>query len=145
MARIAEIEQVVGDKESSGDLEQTSEVIARCPDDFSVLCGDDALTLPMLAIGARGVISVASNVAPTETVNLVRAFRGGDVEHARRAHYRLLPLFERLFCETNPIPVKAALELMGRIGPEIRLPLLPLSQANRERLEVVLKELGLLG
>jgi 4-hydroxy-tetrahydrodipicolinate synthase len=145
MARIAEIEQVVGDKESSGDLEQTSEVIARCPDDFSVLCGDDALTLPMLAIGGRGVISVASNVAPTELVNLVRAFRGGDVEHARRVHYRLLPLFERLFCETNPIPVKAALELMGRIGPEIRLPLLPLSQANRERLEVVLKELGLLG
>jgi 4-hydroxy-tetrahydrodipicolinate synthase len=145
MARIAETPQVVGDKEASGDLEQTAEVIARCPEDFDVLSGDDALTLPMLAIGAKGVISVTSNVAPAEMVSLVRAFRGGDALHARRVHYRLLPLFDLLFCETNPIPVKAALASMGLIGPEIRLPLLPLSEANRERLQVTLKELGLHG
>ena len=143
MARIAEVEQVVGVKEASGDLGQMSEVIARCPEDFDVLSGDDVLTLPLLSIGGRGVISVTSNVAPSELVSLVRAFRGGDLEHARRAHYRLLPLFDLLFCETNPIPVKAALECMGVIGPEIRLPLLPLTEANRERLQVALKELGL--
>jgi 4-hydroxy-tetrahydrodipicolinate synthase len=144
MARIAEIEQVVGDKEASGDLVQTAEVIARCPDDFAVLSGDDALTLPMLSIGGRGVISVTSNLAPAEMVGMVRAFRGGDVEHARRVHFRLLPLFDVLFCETNPIPVKAAMAALGWIGPEIRLPLLPLTEANRERLQVVLKELRLL-
>jgi len=143
MARIAEIEQVVGVKESSGDLVQVAEVIARCPEDFCVLSGDDALTLPMLSIGGRGVISVTSNLAPAEMVGMVRAFRGGDVGHARRVHYRLLPLFDVLFCETNPIPIKAALAALGWIGPEIRLPLLPLTEANRERLQVVLKELGL--
>jgi 4-hydroxy-tetrahydrodipicolinate synthase len=144
MARIAEIEQVVGDKEASGDLAQTADVIARCPQDFAVLSGDDALTLPMLSIGGKGVISVTSNLAPAEMVGLVRAFRGGDLAHARRVHYRLLPLFDVLFCETNPIPIKAAMALLGWIGPEIRLPLLPLSEANRERLQVVLKELRLL-
>jgi 4-hydroxy-tetrahydrodipicolinate synthase len=145
LAEIARTPQVVGVKEASGDLTQMAEVIAACPDDFDVLSGDDALTLPLLSIGGRGVISTTSNVAPGEMVGLVRAFRGGDVEHARRMHYQLLPLFQALFCETNPIPVKAALEMMGLIGPEIRLPLLPLSEANRGRLQVVLKELGLLG
>jgi 4-hydroxy-tetrahydrodipicolinate synthase len=145
LAEIARTPQVVGVKEASGDLAQMAEVIACCPEDFDVLSGDDALTLPLLAIGGRGVISTSSNVAPAEMVSLVRAFRGGDVEHARRVHYQLLPLFQVLFCETNPIPVKAALETMGLVGPEIRLPLLPMAEANRERLQVVLKELGLLG
>lgn len=145
LAEIARTPQVVGVKEASGDLAQMAEVIAACPDDFDVLSGDDALTLPLLAIGGRGVVCTSSNVAPREMVGLVRAFRGGDVEHARRMHYQLLPLFQVLFCETNPIPVKAALEMMGLIGPEIRLPLLPLTDANRERLQVVLKELGLVG
>jgi 4-hydroxy-tetrahydrodipicolinate synthase len=144
-ARLADIPQVVGIKESCGDLPQLSEVIARCPDDFTVLSGDDVLTLPLLAIGGSGVISTSSNVAPSAMVGLVRAFRAGDLAEARRFHYRLLPLFQVLFCETNPIPVKAALALMGVIGPEIRLPLTPLGEANRERLQVVLKELGLLG
>jgi 4-hydroxy-tetrahydrodipicolinate synthase len=140
-ARLADIEQVVGVKEACGDLAQVSELIARCPDDFAVLSGDDALTLPMLAIGGRGVISTSSNVAPVEMVRLVRAFREGDVEGARACHYRLLPLFDALFCETNPIPVKCALHLMGLCGPEIRLPLTPLTDPNRDRLQVVLKEL----
>jgi 4-hydroxy-tetrahydrodipicolinate synthase len=143
-ARLADIEQVVGVKEASGDLHQMSEVIARCPDSFSVLSGDDALTLPLLAIGGRGVISTSSNVAPSEVADLVRAFRAGDLMRAREVHYRLLPLFDVLFCETNPIPVKAALALLGLIREELRLPLTTLNAANRERLGAVLKELGLL-
>jgi 4-hydroxy-tetrahydrodipicolinate synthase len=142
VARLADIEHVVGVKEACGDLAQISELIASCPEDFDVLSGDDALTLPLLAVGARGVISTASNVAPAEMCQLVRAFRAGDAERARRTHYRLLPLFDALFCETNPIPVKTALHLMGLIGPEIRLPLTPIEEQHRERLQVVLKELG---
>jgi 4-hydroxy-tetrahydrodipicolinate synthase len=145
VARLADLEQVVGIKEASGDLTQMSEVIERCPEGFSVLSGDDALTLPILAIGGKGVISTTSNVAPTEMVSLVRSFRAGDPDTARRCHQRLLPLFDVLFVETNPIPVKAALQLAGAIGPEIRLPLTPLTEPNRERLQVVLKELGLIG
>jgi 4-hydroxy-tetrahydrodipicolinate synthase len=143
-ARLAEIEQVVGVKEASGDLGQISEIVARCPDDFCVLSGDDSLALPILAVGGRGVISTSANVAPTEMVEMVTAFRTGDVERARAIHLRLLPLFDVLFCETNPIPVKAAVAEMGRISDEIRLPLLEITQPNRERLKVVLKELGLL-
>jgi len=139
VARLADLEQVVGIKEACGDLAQISEVI------FCVLSGDDALTLPMLAIGGKGVISTTANVAPAEMVSLVRSFRAGDADTARRCHLRLLPLFDALFAETNPIPVKAALQLIGAIGPEIRLPLTPLTAPNRERLQVVLKELGLIG
>jgi 4-hydroxy-tetrahydrodipicolinate synthase len=145
VARLADLEQVVGIKEACGDLEQISEVIDRCPESFCVLSGDDALTLPVLAVGGKGVISVSSNVAPAEMVSLVRSFRAGDADTARRCHQRLLPLFDALFAETNPIPVKAALQLTGAIGPEIRLPLTPLTAPNRERLQVVLKELGLIG
>jgi 4-hydroxy-tetrahydrodipicolinate synthase len=145
MARLADLEQVVGVKEASGDLDQMAEVIARCPDDFAVLSGDDALTLPLLAIGGAGVISTSSNAAPEAMVALVRAFRSGDVAGARAEHYRLLPLFDALFCETNPIPLKAAIEMLGLASGEIRLPLTPLTEPNRERLQVVLKELGLLG
>jgi 4-hydroxy-tetrahydrodipicolinate synthase len=144
LARLADLEQVVGVKEASGDLHQMSEVIARCPQGFAVLSGDDVLTLPLLAIGGAGVVSTASNVAPAEMVELVRAFRAGDLARARDAHYRLLPLFDVLFCETNPIPVKAALAQRGLIREEIRLPLLPLSEPNQEKLRVVMKELGLL-
>lgn len=143
IARLADLEQVVGVKEACGDLAQISEVVERCPADFEVLSGDDALTLPILAVGGRGVISTCSNVAPREMVALVRAFRAGDLESARRSHLRLLPLVEALFCESNPIPVKAALHAMGAIGPEIRLPLTRLTDPSRERLAVVLKELGL--
>jgi len=144
IARLAEIEQVMGVKEASGNLAQISEVIARCPDDFSVLSGDDVLTLPILAVGGRGVISTTANIAPTEMVELVAAFRRGDADGALAVHRQLLPLFEVLFCETNPIPIKAALAELGRIGDEIRLPLTELTEPNRERLRVVLKESGLL-
>jgi 4-hydroxy-tetrahydrodipicolinate synthase len=141
MARLADIEHVVAAKEACGNVGQIAAAIAACPPEFRVLSGDDALTLPLLAIGAVGVISTSANVAPAEVCRLVRSFRAGDVEGARRLHYRLLPLFDALFCETNPIPVKAAAAMLGWIGDEIRLPLTPLSDAHRERLRVVLKEL----
>lgn len=144
LARLAELEQVVGVKEASGDLEQVSRVVALCPEDFAVLSGDDALTLPILAVGGRGVISTASNLVPGEMAELVRAFRAGELDRARAVHRRLLPLFEVLFCETNPIPVKAAVAMLGAIHEEIRLPLTPLSAGSRERLRAVLKDLGLL-
>ena len=143
-ARLADIEQVVGVKESCGDLHQVAQLIAATPDDFAVLSGDDWAALPMLALGGQGVISTSSNVAPSDVVELVRAFRAGDLARARDTYYRLLPLFDVLFCETNPIPVKAALSLRGMMLDEIRLPLTTLTAPNRERLQVVLKEFGLL-
>ncbi|MCG8591394.1 MAG: 4-hydroxy-tetrahydrodipicolinate synthase [Proteobacteria bacterium] len=144
VARLAEVERIVGIKEACGDATQIAEVIAHCPDDFCVLSGDDAMTLPILALGGRGVISTSSNVVPGIMVELVSAFRAGQVDRARALHYQLLPLFEVLFCESNPIPVKAALALLGKAGDEIRLPLTPLTEPNRERLQVALKELEIL-
>ena len=144
IARLADVEQIVGVKEACGDIHQIAHVIAAVPSAFAVLAGDDGMTLPMLALGGRGVISTVSNVAPAEIVELVRAFRSGDLERARAIHLRLLPLFDVLFCETNPIPVKAALAMRGAIHEELRLPLLRLSDECRGRLEAVLKELGLL-
>jgi 4-hydroxy-tetrahydrodipicolinate synthase len=144
IARLAAHEHIVGVKEASGDLDQMAHIIASCPEDFSVLSGDDSLVLPLLAIGGRGVICTTSNVAPREMCELVRAFQGGDLERARTLHYQLLPLFDALFCETNPIPVKAAVALMGKIDSEIRLPLTPLGDAHRDRLQVVMKDAGLL-
>jgi 4-hydroxy-tetrahydrodipicolinate synthase len=144
LARLSEIEQIVGVKEACGDLGQVSEVVALCPDDFCVLSGDDALTLPILAVGGGGVISTSANVAPQQMVEMVHAFGAGDLARAREIHLQLLPLFSVLFCETNPIPVKAAVAELGRIGEEIRLPLTEITRPNRERLKVVLKELGIL-
>ncbi len=143
LAQLAEIDQVVGVKEACGDIAQISEVVALCPPDFSVLSGDDALILPVISVGGRGAISTTSNVAPAEILALVRAARAGELATARRLHARLLPLFDVLFCETNPIPVKAALAALGLIDAEIRLPLTPLTEPNRERLQLVLKELGI--
>lgn len=144
IARLARLEWIVGIKEACGNLEQIAHLIARSPADFVVLSGDDALTLPMLAIGGRGVISTSSNIAPGHVAALVRAFRDGDVLGAQQRYYALLPLFDVLFCETNPIPVKAAAAALGLCSDEIRLPLTPLTAANHERLRVVLKDLGIL-
>jgi 4-hydroxy-tetrahydrodipicolinate synthase len=144
MARLADLEPVVGVKEASGDLHQISRVVARCPKSFRVLSGNDADTLPVLAVGGHGVISTAANVAPQEMVELVRAFAAGELVRARAIHLRLLPLVDALFSETNPIPVKAALALQGLVAEEIRLPLTPITEGNRERLRGVLEELGLL-
>ena len=144
MARIAEIEQVVGVKEACGDLHQIAQTIAATPDDFAVLAGDDWATLPVLALGGQGVISTSSNLVPAEMVEMVRAFRAGDLPRAKETYFRLLPLMDLLFCESNPIPIKAALALRGVIPDGIRLPLTPITAPNRERLQVALKEFGLL-
>ena len=144
LARLAHLPGIVAVKEASGDLDQMAHVIAKSPPDFAVLSGDDSLTLPLLAIGGKGLISTSSNVAPRQVADLVRRFSSGDIAGAQSRHYELLPLFDVLFCETNPIPLKAALALQGFIGDEIRLPLTPITDANRERLAVVLKDLGLL-
>ncbi|HPG28497.1 MAG: 4-hydroxy-tetrahydrodipicolinate synthase [Spirochaetaceae bacterium] len=144
IARLARLEHIVGVKEASGNLDQMSHVIAKCPADFAVLSGDDSLTLPLMAIGGKGVISTSSNIAPGLVCDIVRRFEAGDVAGARARHYELLPLFDVLFCETNPIPVKAAAAALGWCGGEIRLPLTPIGDANLERLKVVLKDLGIL-
>ncbi len=146
LARLADVEHIAGVKDCCGNLDQVSQTLALCPPEFSLLSGDDSFTLPLLALGAHGVISVASNVAAREMVELVSAFRGGKPQRAREIHFRLLPLFGALFCETNPIPVKAALALVGAIPrDDLRLPLTRITAPNRERLRSVLKELGLLG
>ena len=141
IARLARLEHVVGIKEACGNVDQIAHVIAKCPQEFSVLSGDDSLTLPLLALGAKGVISTTSNVAPRQIGELVRRFQRGDVAGAQAMHYSLLPLFDVLFCETNPIPVKAAAAELGWCSPEIRLPLTRITEANLERLKVVLKDL----
>jgi 4-hydroxy-tetrahydrodipicolinate synthase len=144
IARLARIENIVGVKESSGDLDQIAHVVASCPDDFTVVSGDDALTLPLLAVGGKGVISTTSNIAPRDISQIVRRFRAGDHKGALEVHQRLLPLFDALFCETNPIPVKAAAAALGWCDGEIRLPLTPITAPNLERLKVVMKDLGIL-
>ena len=143
LARLADLPDIVGVKEACGDIGQIAEVVARCHEDFAVLSGDDALILPIMAVGGKGAISTASNVAPEAVGELVRACQDNDLGRARKLHHQLLPLFDALFFETNPIPVKCALELMGLIeSAEVRLPLTPITEANRERLQGVLKQLG---
>jgi len=144
VARLARLENIVGIKEASGNLDQMAHVISASPADFAVLSGDDSLTLPLLAIGGKGVISTSANVAPAPMKELVERFLAGDLADARALHYRLLPLFDVLFCETNPIPVKAASAVLGWCKDEIRLPLTRLGDVNLERLKVVLKDLGIL-
>jgi 4-hydroxy-tetrahydrodipicolinate synthase len=138
-ARLSRVSGIVGLKEAGGDLALTSQTLAACEAEFTVLSGDDSLTLPMLALGARGVISTTSNVAPREMTALVHAWLDGDPAGAREAHYRLLALMDALFVETNPIPVKTALAALGRIpDARLRLPLTEMGKANRELLEGVL-------
>jgi 4-hydroxy-tetrahydrodipicolinate synthase len=145
VARLAEIPNIVAVKEASADLRQASKIIELCGEKIAVISGDDFTVLPLLAIGGKGVISVVSNVAPAEMAQLVDAFFAGDCATARELHYRLFPLSEAMFIETNPVPVKTALGLMGRISPEVRLPLCAMSDKNRERLAAALRAAGLVG
>ncbi|MET0626471.1 MAG: 4-hydroxy-tetrahydrodipicolinate synthase [Pyrinomonadaceae bacterium] len=137
-------ENVVAVKEASGNLSQIMEILRGRPEGFLVLSGDDALTLAMIALGADGLISVASNEAPDLMSRMVDAALGGRWEEARREHYRLLPLMDVNFVESSPGPVKAALALMGLLEENLRLPLVPVTEGTRERVRVVLSELGLL-
>jgi 4-hydroxy-tetrahydrodipicolinate synthase len=142
--RIAEIENVVGVKEASGDLEQIMTVLQGRPDGLVVLSGDDALTLPIVAAGGDGVISVVSNEAPDLMSALVSSALAGDIAAARQAHYRLYPLMKANFVETNPVPVKTALQMMGRMDARFRLPLAPMTETNADALEDALVAAGLL-
>ncbi len=142
VADLARIDNIVAVKEASGNVDQVSAILNLC--DITVLSGDDSLTLPMLAVGANGVVSVAANVAPAEVAAMIDSFNQRNMDEARRIHYQLLPLFKVLFCETNPIPVKGALSMMKLVENELRAPLTPLSPENEPRLKAVLDELGLL-
>jgi len=138
-----DVKNVAGVKEASGSLDQMSQVIAACGPDFSVLSGDDNVTLPLMAIGGHGVISVIANLLPRETAELVHAALDGDWKRARELHYRLFPLARAAFLETNPIPIKEAMAMAGMLEPEFRLPMCRMSDANRERLRAVLTQYAL--
>jgi 4-hydroxy-tetrahydrodipicolinate synthase len=144
MARLArDVKNIAGVKEASGSLDQMSQVIAACGPDFSVLSGDDNITLPLLAIGGSGVVSVIANIVPRETADLVHAALDGDWKRARDLHYRLFPLARAAFLETNPIPIKEAMAMAGMLEPEFRLPMCRMSDANREKLRAILKSYAL--
>ena len=143
-AQLAQLPNVIGVKESSGNLEQMSRILQLTKGRLTLLSGDDGLTLPVLAIGGTGIISVAANIVPRDVAALVDAFQQRRVEDAQRWHDKLSPLIKALFLETNPIPVKTAMGMLGMIAPELRLPLCPMSEANEERLRQALVAYGLL-
>ena len=140
--KLAQHPNVMGIKEASGDLKQVMDVLRQRPDDFTVLSGDDWLTLPVVTAGGDGLISVVSNEVPAAMTALVHLLLSGNLEQARAWHYRLLPLMDANFLETNPAPVKAALHLMGRIQNVLRLPLLPVSASTGTALRAALRSAG---
>ncbi|MFQ5991719.1 MAG: 4-hydroxy-tetrahydrodipicolinate synthase [Nitrospiraceae bacterium] len=144
VARLAAIPNIVAIKEGSGSLQQASEIVQACGERITVLSGDDPLTLPMMAIGAKGVVTVTANIVPADMAGMVDAFAAGDLDRARRLHDKMYPLFTALFFETNPIPVKEALAMMAKMDGELRLPLCPMSAENREKLARALKDYGLI-
>lgn len=144
VARLAEIRNIVAIKEATGDMKQVSEVIRLCGDKIAVISGDDFTTLPLLALGGKGVISVSANVAPKDVSQMCSLWMKGQYDKARAIHFKLEPLNAAMFIETNPIPVKTALAMMGRIQEEFRLPLCEMAPANREKLKKVLADLKLI-
>ena len=144
VARLAAIPNIVGLKDATADLKQASYTRQVVPDDFVILSGEDTLVYPLMAVGGSGVISVTSNILPGEMAEMCRRFLGGDVAGAAELHHRLLPICDALFVETNPIPVKAALAMMGRIKNELRLPMVPISDKGAETVKSALKDFRLL-
>jgi 4-hydroxy-tetrahydrodipicolinate synthase len=144
VARLAEIENIVAIKEATGDMKQVSEVIRLCGNRMTIISGDDFTTLTLLALGGKGVISVSANVAPKDVSMMCSLWMKGQHDRARALHYKLEPLNAAMFIETNPIPVKTALAMMGRIQEEFRLPLCEMSPANKEKLRKVLLDLKLI-
>ena len=145
MARLArDCKNIIGVKEAAGSVSQMQEIKQLCPKDFLLISGDDGLTLPLLAIGGIGVISVAANIVPQDVANLVTTFNDGDIFGAQQIYFKLLPLVKALFLETNPIPVKTAMGMLGMCQDELRLPLCPMSQANLVSLKQALIDYGLL-
>jgi 4-hydroxy-tetrahydrodipicolinate synthase len=144
VGRLVSCPNIVAIKEGSGAVQQTSDIVQTYGERITVLAGDDPLTLPIMALGGKGVITVTANILPKDMSAMVNAALANRWDEARRLHYKLSPLFAALFFETNPIPVKEALGLMGKIDPDVRLPLCPLMPDNRDRLTRVLKEYGLI-
>jgi 4-hydroxy-tetrahydrodipicolinate synthase len=144
VARLAEIKDIIGIKEATGDMKQVSEVIRLCGDRITVISGDDFTTLTLLALGGKGVISVSANVTPRDVSAMCKAWEEGNIEEARRLHFKLEPLNQAMFIETNPVPAKTALSMMGKINEEVRLPLCAMSDANKEKLRKILINQGVL-
>jgi len=144
MARLAQIPNIVGLKDATGDLKQGAKTLELCGDKITVLSGDDFTTLPLLCVGGQGVISVVSNVVPADMAGMCNAYFQGDLEGARKLHYKMWPLIEAMFYETNPVPVKTAMKLLGKITGEVRQPLCPMSEANENKLRTVMQKYGLI-
>jgi 4-hydroxy-tetrahydrodipicolinate synthase len=144
VARLAEFDNIVGIKEATGDMRQASDLIRLCGDRLAVISGDDFTTFAMLALGGKGGISVTANVAPKEFADTYNAWEAGDIKKARALHFKMEPLNAAMFIETNPIPVKTALAIMGRVEEEFRLPLCRMSETNRDKLIEVLKNMGII-
>ena len=144
LARLSKIENIIAVKEASGSMTQIAEVLNFVPEDFIVLSGDDAITLPVISLGGQGIISVASNVIPAELSQMTQGALDGDWTRARRVHRKYLPLMQALFLESNPMPVKCVLAMMGRIEESYRLPMLAVRAETRSKLEHVAASVGLL-
>ncbi len=145
IARLSrDCKNIVGVKEASGSLDQMSRIKLLCPKEFELISGDDGLTLPVLSIGGTGVISVIANIVPKDVADMVAAYEKGDLKKAKELHFKLLPLIKALFLETNPIPVKTAMGLLGMCEPDLRLPMCPMSDDNLNKLKEALKIYGLL-
>ncbi|MFA5357143.1 MAG: 4-hydroxy-tetrahydrodipicolinate synthase [Candidatus Omnitrophota bacterium] len=145
LAKLAkDCRNIAGVKEASGNLDQMSRIKQLCGDDFDLISGDDSLTLPLLSIGGTGVISVVANIVPRDVAELISEFEKGNLKRAREIHYKLLPLIKAVFIETNPIPVKTAMGMMGICEPDLRLPMSAMLPENAEKLKKALKDYGLL-
>ncbi|NOX21449.1 MAG: 4-hydroxy-tetrahydrodipicolinate synthase [Nitrospirae bacterium] len=144
VARLAEFDNIIAIKEASGSMRQVSDIIRLCGDKITVLSGDDFTTFPLIMLGGKGVISVVANIVPSKVTQMCRLANEGNVEEARKIHYELEPLNAAMFLETNPIPVKTALALMGKISEEFRLPLCEMAPENKEKLKETLKSYNLI-
>jgi 4-hydroxy-tetrahydrodipicolinate synthase len=144
VARLAEIKNIVAIKEATGDMAQASEILRLCSNKLAVLSGDDFTTFSLMALGGKGTISVSANVAPKDVSEMCRALEEGNFDKARKLHFKLEPLNKSMFIETNPISVKTALSLMGKIQEEIRLPMCPMSSDNKDKLKNIIKNYGLI-
>ncbi len=144
VAKLArDCKNIIGIKEAAGSLDQVSELIEVCPKDFTLLSGDDSLTLPKLSVGGKGVISVIANIVPQDMAEMCNAWFKGDIKRARELHHKMFPLVKALFIETNPIPIKTAMGLLGFCSSELRLPLVPMEEKNFEKLKKAMRDYGL--
>ncbi|ADD69251.1 dihydrodipicolinate synthase [Denitrovibrio acetiphilus DSM 12809] len=142
--KLSKIPNIVSIKEASGSMDQAAAIIGGTDGDFGLLAGEDALIYPLLCIGSKGVISASVNACPAEVAEMYDAFTSGNIERAKELHFMLLPLFDSFFMETNPVPVKRALELMGLVGPEIRLPLMGMTPEGTAKMKAIMEQVGIL-